>query len=135
MSDNHCKDCCCARSWKALGITAYTGKSIPEHIADLRAEVERLNKRGKAHGVEVRLGKCPKCDANAVAYEMMACLKCDWSVAALEAQLATERERVKELVKHGSAIIPHLEVSHEADAFQSLIESLTTPPSAKEETK
>lgn len=32
----HCKDCCCAQSWKALGITQYTGKSIPEHITDLR---------------------------------------------------------------------------------------------------
>lgn len=35
--DEHCKDCCCAESWKALGISEYTGKSIPEHIADLRA--------------------------------------------------------------------------------------------------
>ena len=32
----HCKDCCCARSWEALGITKYTGKSIPEHIEELR---------------------------------------------------------------------------------------------------
>lgn len=32
----HCKDCCCARSWAALGITKYTGKSIPEHIEELR---------------------------------------------------------------------------------------------------
>ena len=32
----HCKDCCCAGSWKALGITEYTGKSIPEHIAKLK---------------------------------------------------------------------------------------------------
>jgi hypothetical protein len=31
---NHCRDCCCARSWKALGITAYTGRAIPEHIED-----------------------------------------------------------------------------------------------------
>lgn len=33
----HCKDCCCARSWKALGITTYTGRSIPEEIERLRA--------------------------------------------------------------------------------------------------
>lgn len=39
----HCKDCCCARSWRALGIDDYTGKSIPEHIGALRAEIERLN--------------------------------------------------------------------------------------------
>lgn len=32
----HCKDCCCARSWRALGIDTYTGKSIPEHITALR---------------------------------------------------------------------------------------------------
>lgn len=34
--ENHCIDCCCARSWKALGIYTYTGKSIPEHIAQLK---------------------------------------------------------------------------------------------------
>jgi hypothetical protein len=37
MSDEHCRDCCCARSWKALGITEYTGKSIPEHIEQMRS--------------------------------------------------------------------------------------------------
>lgn len=34
--EEHCKDCCCAQSWAALGITEYTGKSIPEHISELR---------------------------------------------------------------------------------------------------
>jgi len=34
----HCQDCCCARAWKALGIDSYTGKSIPEHIEELKAE-------------------------------------------------------------------------------------------------
>jgi hypothetical protein len=43
MSDNHCKDCCCARSWAALGITEYDGKSIPEHISALRSELDALN--------------------------------------------------------------------------------------------
>ena len=42
MSDEHCKDCCCARSWTALDVHAYTGKSIPEHIEALRATNERL---------------------------------------------------------------------------------------------
>jgi len=32
----HCKDCCCAKSWEALGITEYTGRSIPEEITELR---------------------------------------------------------------------------------------------------
>ena len=32
----HCTDCCCAQSWKALGIDEYTGKSIPEEITHLR---------------------------------------------------------------------------------------------------
>jgi hypothetical protein len=43
MADDvtHCRDCCCARSWKALGITSYTGKSIPEHIEQLRTVLER----------------------------------------------------------------------------------------------
>ena len=35
----HCGDCCCARSWEALGITEFTGKSIPEHILDLKADL------------------------------------------------------------------------------------------------
>ena len=39
---DHCKDCCCARSWLALCITKYTGKSIPEHIAELRTENDKL---------------------------------------------------------------------------------------------
>ena len=32
----HCTDCCCAQSWKALGIDEYTGKSIPEEITHVR---------------------------------------------------------------------------------------------------
>lgn len=41
--EEHCKDCCCSRSWKALGITAYSRKSIPEHIEGLKADAETLN--------------------------------------------------------------------------------------------
>lgn len=40
--EEHCKDCCCAQSRKALGVTEYTGKSIPEHIAALRAQNAEL---------------------------------------------------------------------------------------------
>lgn len=39
MSNEHCIDCCCARSWKALGISEYTGKSIPEHICEMKGEL------------------------------------------------------------------------------------------------
>lgn len=39
MTDDHCKDCCCARSWKALGIEGYTGKSIPEEIIALKTKL------------------------------------------------------------------------------------------------
>ena len=38
LKDHHCIDCCCAQSWKALGITEYTGKSIPENIEKLKAD-------------------------------------------------------------------------------------------------
>ena len=38
LEGRHCADCCCDKSWKALGITEYTGKSIPEHIAELRQQ-------------------------------------------------------------------------------------------------
>lgn len=39
--ENHCRDCCCARSWEALGIVSYTGKSIPEHIDELRSALSK----------------------------------------------------------------------------------------------
>ena len=42
MEAAHCSDCCCARSWKALGVDKYDGKSIPEHIEQLQAENQRL---------------------------------------------------------------------------------------------
>lgn len=35
----HCKDCCCARSWEALGIQSHTGRSIVEHIEMLRQQL------------------------------------------------------------------------------------------------
>lgn len=43
----HCRDCCCARSWEALGIDSYTGKAIPEHITELRAQRDVLMEAGK----------------------------------------------------------------------------------------
>lgn len=42
QANAHCVDCCCARSWKALGITEYTGQGIPEHIIQLKQRIERL---------------------------------------------------------------------------------------------
>jgi hypothetical protein len=104
-------------------------KYLQSATADLRAEVERGRQRVAGDGSENCIF-CATISGTGHAQDVPMCRLCE-----LESQLATERERVKELVKHGSAIIPHLEVSHEADAFQSLIESLTTPPSAKEETK
>jgi Fe-S-cluster containining protein len=42
---NKCADCCCARSWRALGLenSPYTGKSIPEHISELVAALRQLH--------------------------------------------------------------------------------------------
>jgi len=34
--ENHCKNCCCAKSWEALGIKEYNGLSIPENILKLK---------------------------------------------------------------------------------------------------
>lgn len=42
LKDTHCTDCCCARSWEALGVTTYTGMSIVEHIAQLQAQLAAL---------------------------------------------------------------------------------------------
>lgn len=38
----HCKDCCCARSWKALGNPTYNGMAIDERITALRESHDRL---------------------------------------------------------------------------------------------
>lgn len=40
MDDKHCVDCCCAKSWKALGISEYTGKHIAEHIEELKRKAD-----------------------------------------------------------------------------------------------
>lgn len=45
IEETHCKDCCCARAWKALGVTSYTGLSIPEHILALRTQLEAVLKK------------------------------------------------------------------------------------------
>ena len=42
LAAGHCRDCCCARSWEALGITEYDGRSIPEHITTLRERIAAL---------------------------------------------------------------------------------------------
>jgi len=36
---NHCEDCCCAKSWEALGIAQYTNRSIPEEIFRLKEKL------------------------------------------------------------------------------------------------
>lgn len=52
--EHHCTDCCCAKSWQALGITEYTGKSIPEHIAELKASQtpQTVDVEALAHSLE-----------------------------------------------------------------------------------
>jgi hypothetical protein len=37
-NDGHCQDCCCAQAWAALGVTEYTGESIPDYIKKTVAE-------------------------------------------------------------------------------------------------
>jgi len=43
--EEHCKDCCCARAWKALEITEYTGRSIVEEILILKLHITEKDKR------------------------------------------------------------------------------------------
>lgn len=42
---NHCKDCCCTHLWKALDIDHYTGKSLVEHVGELRAKLTATEAR------------------------------------------------------------------------------------------
>ena len=48
ICQEHCVDCCCARSWTALGVTEYDGRSIPEHIIALRELVAELEREREA---------------------------------------------------------------------------------------
>lgn len=48
LREGHCNDCCCARVWKALGVTAYDGKSIDEHVAALKSKLADAEKWEKA---------------------------------------------------------------------------------------
>ena len=43
----HCEDCCCARSWKALGVTTYTGMTIVEHIKQLVQQHDTLRTQAR----------------------------------------------------------------------------------------
>ena len=38
----HCRDCCCARAWEALGVRTYSGLSIVEHITRLRQQLDTV---------------------------------------------------------------------------------------------
>jgi hypothetical protein len=57
LRNTHCRDCCCAQSWLALGVYKYDGKSIPEHITALRDELAAL--RTDCFGPDVR--RCETC--------------------------------------------------------------------------
>lgn len=53
LNTNHCIDCCCAKSWEALGKKDYTGKSIPEEIEKLVLESNANYIRGLKAGVRL----------------------------------------------------------------------------------
>lgn len=56
---------------------------------------EQELKRGKAHGTEAVLGKCPQCLAWTVTLDMMACLKCDWSISSVQKKAEQELAALK----------------------------------------
>lgn len=49
LKDGHCKDCCCARIWKALGVESYTGLSIWEHVEKMREERDAARQAAQTH--------------------------------------------------------------------------------------
>jgi len=61
---NHCKDCCCAKSWEALGIKEYTGKSIPEEILRTKDELCRFQRLWNS-AEQKALGFAKTCDKQA----------------------------------------------------------------------
>ena len=81
METKHCDDCCCAQSWKALGIDKYTGKSIPEHIEQLREKIFRL--AVERDDLKVELDETAQACAN-LAYE---CVDKDKALRAIKSAL------------------------------------------------
>lgn len=61
----HCMDCCCARSWKALGVSQHTGRSIVEHIEELRAALTDI-----VLGADMMLGSRPMASLHSYAAEV-----------------------------------------------------------------
>lgn len=89
-SSEHCKDCCCAHSWTALGVSEYTGRSIPEHIAALRADNQRLQQeRDKAQArfenARTKLRRLFWQDGNEQTYKILA--EAESRATAAEAQV------------------------------------------------
>ena len=71
----HCKDCCCARSWKALGVTTYTGMTIVEHIKQLVQQHDTLRTQARALAkvtLKDRAEACPFVDGSHGAQVWMA---------------------------------------------------------------
>lgn len=56
LKTGHCEDCCCAQSWKALSVHEFDGKSIPEHISDLKQRAEAAEAKLAIANDELRLG-------------------------------------------------------------------------------
>jgi hypothetical protein len=61
---DHCKDCCCAQSWAALGISEYNGKSIVENIIDLKAQLAAVTAEREDFAGALRMvGRWNNCSA------------------------------------------------------------------------
>jgi rubrerythrin len=73
--ENHCRDCCCAKSWEALGISSYTGKSIPEHITELRKLAE-----ANVHDFAERTHEQHRPDGSAKRWTTVVCMVCDFEI-------------------------------------------------------
>jgi hypothetical protein len=80
LKGGHCSDCCCARSWKALGISEYTGKSIPEHIYtivgmrhNIHGAIIEQNQRDLAVWNAAIEKAAELCDAESPPYDCITC--------------------------------------------------------------
>ena len=100
---NHCVDCCCARSWSALGVTEYDGKSIPEHITRLRDSEALARGKIAEQMIEIeRLKANQRCSAieqGDVGYPCVFRAEAEARIAALEAErdaALSARESIEE---------------------------------------
>jgi hypothetical protein len=138
LERGHCKDCCCARSWEALGITTYTGMDIPDHIRALaeesREKTSQIALRDEAlRQQDTRIAELEQIGREYVAQTdpLLACGSNDDPASGhcgtCRACVIEERDALNGLLERVDALLPPDEPVQQEDAM-SLVMYVTPSP-------